>query len=76
MVVREAASLNGRQRLRRVYPAVSRVRGSGTVAVAGKGAGGAHAGAAMDRAGASDSYGGGEGDRMRGVAYGTIGRSG
>ena len=45
-------------------------------AVDGKGAGGLNAGSAMDRAGATDSYGGGEGDRVRGVAYGAISRSG
>ena len=56
--------------------AVSRRRGSGTVAVGGKGAGGPHAGSAMDRAGTTDSYGGGEGDGVRGVAYGAISRGG
>ena len=57
---------------------VSRGQRSGTAAVGGKGAGGPHAGSAMDRAGAtdSDSYGGGEGDGVRGVAYGAISRSG
>ena len=43
--------------------------------VAEKGAGGPHPGSAMDRAGATDSYGGGEGDGVRGVAYGAISRS-
>ena len=56
--------------------AVGRGRGSATVAVDGKGAGGLHAGSAMDRAGATDSYGGGEGDGVREVAYGAISRSG
>ena len=56
--------------------AVSRRRGSGTARVGGKGAGGPHAGSAMDRAGATDCYGGGEGDGVRGVAYGAISRSG
>ena len=59
-----------------VLPAVSRGRGSGTVAVAGKGAGGPHPGSAMDRAGATDSYGGGEGNGVRGGTYGAISRSG
>ena len=49
---------------------------AGIGGVAGKGAGGPHAGLAMDRAGATDSYGGGEGDRVRGVAYGAISRNG
>ena len=75
-VVGAAASLNARQRRRWVLPAVSRGRGSGTVAVAGKGAGGPHPGSAMDRAGATDSYGGGEGDGVRGGTYGAISRSG
>ena len=48
----------------------------GTVAVAWKDAGGQHAGLATDRAGATDSYGGGEGDGVRGVAYGAISPSG
>ena len=69
-------SLNGRQRRRLGLLAVSRGWRSGTVAGAGKGAGGLNAGSAMDRAGATDSYGGGEGDRVRGVAYGAISRSG
>ena len=67
-VVDEGASLNGRQRRRWVLLAVGRGRGSATVAVAGKGARGLHAGSAMDGAGATDSYGGGEGDGVRGVA--------
>ena len=57
-------------------PAVSRGRGSGTVAVDDNGAGGPHAGSPMDRVGATDSYGGGEGDGVRGVAYSAISRSG
>ena len=75
-VAGEAASLIDRRRRRWVLPAVGRGRGSATVAVAGKGAGGLHAGSAMDRAGATDSYGGGEGNGVRGVAYGAISRSG
>ena len=65
-VVGEAASLNGRQR--RGY----RRWGSGTVAVDENGAGGP----AIDRVGATDSYGGGEGDGVRGGTYGAISRSG
>ena len=76
VVVSGAASLYGRQYRGWVLPAVSRGRGSGTVAVAGKGAGGPHAVSTMDRAGATDSYRGGEGDGARGVAYGAISRSG
>ena len=76
MVAGEVASLNGRQSRRWVLPGVSRGRGSGTVAIAGKGAGGPHAGPAMDGAGATDSYGGGEGDGVRRVPYGAISRSG
>ena len=41
-----------------------------------KGAGGPHPGSAMDRGGATDSYGGGEGDGVRAFAYGAISRSG
>ena len=67
-VVEGVTSVVDRQRRRWVLRAVSRGRGSGTVAVAGKGAGGLNAGSAMDRAGATDSYGGGEGDGVRGVA--------
>ena len=48
----------------------------GTVAVAWKDAGGQHAGLAMDRAGATDSYGGGEGDGVCAFAYGAISPSG
>ncbi len=48
----------------------------GTVAVAWKDEGGQHAGSAMDRAGATDSYGGGEGDGVRGGAYGALRLSG
>ena len=69
-------SLNGRQRRRWVLRAVSRGRGSGTVTVAWKDAGGQHAGLAMDRAGATDSYGGGEGDGVRAFACGAISPSG
>ena len=75
-VVGRATSVIDRRRRRWVLPAVSRARGSGTVAVAGKSAGGPHAGSAMDRAGATDSCGGGEGDGVRGVAYGVISPSG
>ena len=69
-VVRAAARLNGRQRRG------CRGQGSGTVAVAGEGAGGPHAGSAMDGAGATNSHDGGDGDGARGVALGTISRSG
>ena len=51
------------------FAAVSRGQRSGTAALAaGKGGGGPHAGSGMDGAGATDSYGGGEGDGVRGVA--------
>ena len=72
----EGNLLNGRQRRRWVLRAVSRGRGSGAVAVAWKDVGGQYAGSAMDRAGATDSYGGGEGDGVRGVAYGALSPSG
>ena len=75
-VVEEGVSLNGRPRRRWVLLAVGRGRGSATVAVAGKGAGGPHPGSAMDGAGATDSYGGGVGDGVRGGAYGAISRRG
>ena len=65
-VAGEAARVIDRRRRRWFLPAVSRGRGSGSVAVAEKGAGGPHPGSAMDRAGATDSYGGGEGDGVRG----------
>ena len=56
---------NSRRQCRRwVLRAVSRGRGSGTARVAWKDVGGL----AIDRAGATDSYGGGEGDGVRGVA--------
>ena len=71
MVVGEAANLIGRQR--RVGFAGSRWAGIRDVAVAGEGAGGPHAGSAMDRAGATNSH---DGDGARGVAVGTIGRNG
>ena len=60
--------MNGRQRRRWVLLAVGRGRRSGTVAVDGKGTGGLHAGSAMDRADATETYGSGEGDGVRGVA--------
>ena len=44
--------------------------------VDGKDAGGLCAGSAWNRAGATDSYGGGEGDGVRGVANAVISRSG
>ncbi len=74
VVVGEAANLSGRQR--RMGFAGSQWAGIRDVAVAGKGASGPHAGLAMDRAGATDSYGGGEGDGVRGGAYGAMSRSG
>ena len=77
-VVEGVTSVVDRQRRRWVLPAVSRGRGSGAVVVGGKGVAGPHAGLAMDRAGATDSYsyGGGEGARVRGVACAAISRSG
>ena len=59
-----------------MLPGVSCGRGSGTVAADENGAGGPHAGSAMGGTGATDSYGGGEGDGVRGVPYGAISRSG
>ena len=48
-------SVIDRQRRRWVLLAIGRGRGSATARVDGKGAGGLHAGSAMDRAGATDS---------------------
>ena len=74
VVVGEAANLIGLQR--HMGSAGSQWAGVRDVAVAGKGAGDPHAGSAMDRAGATDSHGGGEGVGARGIAYGAISRSG